>query len=102
VCELDVGLVARAVLRVAAEKAERDPGRDEPGDDDAEQKQRRKLEPERAQHAPVASLCLYGGVPSGGDLVAHAPNGDDRRGLAELAPQLAHVDVDGAGVAGEG
>ena len=36
------------------------------------------------------------------DLVADAPHGDDRRGVPELATDLAHVDVDGARVAGEG
>ena len=35
------------------------------------------------------------------DLVADAPHGDDRRCIAELAPDLAHVDVDGARVPGE-
>src|ERR1700751_2926462 len=34
-------------------------------------------------------------------LVAHPPHGDDRCRIAELPPQLAHVDVDGAGIAGE-
>src|SRR5581483_6622819 len=41
-------------------------------------------------------------VPRGGDLVADAPHRDDRRCVAELAPELAHVHVDGARVAGEG
>src|SRR5690606_22124724 len=40
--------------------------------------------------------------PLGGDLVARAPDGLDRAGVAQLAPQLAHVDVDRAGVAEEG
>ena len=35
------------------------------------------------------------------DLVADAPDRDDRRRVAELAPQLAHVDVDRARVARE-
>src|SRR5262249_36850834 len=36
------------------------------------------------------------------DLVADAPDRDDRRGVAQLAPQLADVDVDRPRVAGEG
>ena len=35
------------------------------------------------------------------NLVADAPDGDDRAGVAELSPELADVDVDGTGVAGE-
>src|SRR5437763_4533154 len=42
-----------------------------------------------------------GAVPRRRDLVADPPDGDDRRRLAELAPELAHVDVDGARVARE-
>src|SRR5438094_3994405 len=41
-------------------------------------------------------------VPRRPDLVADAPHGHDRRGLAELAAQLPHVDVHGTRVAGEG
>src|SRR2546423_6694117 len=41
-------------------------------------------------------------VPRGADLVADSPHGHDRRGLAELAAQLPHVDVHGAGVARKG
>src|SRR4051812_34863530 len=37
----------------------------------------------------------------GADLVADAPHGDDRRGVAELAAQLTDVDVDRPRVAGE-
>src|ERR1700704_865709 len=37
-----------------------------------------------------------------GDLVTHAPNGDDGRGVLELAAQLAHVHIDRARIAGEG
>src|SRR5437762_5057144 len=40
-------------------------------------------------------------IPCGCDLVPHAPHGDDRRGVPELAPDLPDVDVDGPGVAGE-
>src|SRR2546423_9939511 len=40
-------------------------------------------------------------VPRGADLVANAPHGHDRRGLAELAAQLPHVDVHRARVTGE-
>src|SRR5438270_6407777 len=43
-----------------------------------------------------------GPVPGGRDLVADPPDGHDRGRLTELAPELAHVDVDGARVAGEG
>src|SRR5215212_2231312 len=46
---------------------------------------------------------LRGGrrVARGADLVADAPDGDDRRRILELAPELPHVDVDRARVAGE-
>ena len=47
----------------------------------------------------AASFC---GVARRRDLVADAPDGDDRRRVAELAAQLADVDVDRARVAGEG
>src|SRR5207302_697643 len=39
--------------------------------------------------------------PRGSDLVADAPDRDDRRGLSELPPELADVHVHRAGVAGE-
>ena len=42
------------------------------------------------------------GLRLGGDLVADAPDRHDRAGVAELAPQLANVDVDGPRVAREG
>src|SRR5579884_1452690 len=38
---------------------------------------------------------------SRGGLVPDSPNGDDRRRVAELPPQLADVDIDGPGIAGE-
>ena len=38
----------------------------------------------------------------GGHLVADPPDGDDRRRVAELAPNLPNVDVDGPRIAGEG
>src|SRR5262245_27814156 len=41
-------------------------------------------------------------LPGGRDLVAHAPDRDDRRRVPELAAQLADVNVHRAGVAGEG
>src|SRR3954471_6163531 len=47
------------------------------------------------------SDLLGGGGGRGAGLVADPPHGDDRRRVAELPPQLAHVDVDGAGVARE-
>src|SRR5437660_6656141 len=43
-----------------------------------------------------------GPVPGGRDLVADPPDGHDRRRLTELPSELAHVDVDGARIAGEG
>src|SRR5438093_2553343 len=49
----------------------------------------------------VSLLRRRSGVSRRRDLVADAPHGDDRRGIAELSPQLAHVHVDGARVAGE-
>src|SRR5438552_3448771 len=47
-------------------------------------------------------LGALDGVPGRRDLVADAPDGHDRRRVAELAPQLAHVHVDRPRVAGEG
>src|SRR5947208_13586734 len=41
------------------------------------------------------------GVACGPDLVADAPHGHDRRRVAELAAQLADMDVHGARVAGQ-
>src|SRR5262245_7525264 len=41
-------------------------------------------------------------VLGGRDLVAHAPDRDDRRRVAELSPHLPNVDVDRPSVAGEG
>src|SRR4029078_7732901 len=41
-------------------------------------------------------------IPRRSDLVAHSPDRHDRRGVAELAAELANVDVDRAGVSGEG
>src|ERR671914_1664792 len=41
-------------------------------------------------------------VPGGSDLVAHAPHGHDRRGVAQLAAQLPDVHVHRPRVAGEG
>src|SRR5512133_172127 len=41
------------------------------------------------------------GIPRGCDLVADAPHGDDRRGVAELAANLPDMHVDGPRVAGE-
>src|SRR5438128_261512 len=46
-------------------------------------------------------VLLVPRFPRGSYLVADSPHGHDRRGVAELAAQLPHVDVDGAGVAGE-
>src|SRR5262249_50093087 len=46
-------------------------------------------------------LGVDGRVAGRSDLVADPPHGDDRRGVPELAAQLADVHVDGARVAGE-
>src|ERR1044071_362070 len=51
--------------------------------------------------AASARLGAHGRVPRGSDLVPDPPDRDDRGGLAELAAELAHVDVDRARVAGE-
>ena len=50
----------------------------------------------------MAATPLARGVLRRRDLVPDAPDGHDRRGVAELAAELADVDVDGARVAGEG
>src|SRR5437868_8038467 len=47
------------------------------------------------------SALRLGGFARRAHLVAHAPHGDDRRRVAELAAELAHVYVDRARVAGE-
>src|SRR5581483_9217803 len=56
----------------------------------------------------IAPTCCSGGcgvllsVARGRDLVPDAPDGDDGRGVAELATELADVDVHRPRVAGEG
>src|SRR6185437_16999960 len=99
--DLVVGLAARLALRVRAEQPQRDRGRDEARDYDAEEEKGRKLEAQRPQHRGPCRLGADRRVPRGRDLVADPPDGDDRRGVAELAAELAHVDVDRARVAGE-
>src|SRR5215217_1952356 len=47
---------------------------------------------------PLRGCCR---LPLLRDLVADAPHGDDRRRVAELAAELAHMDVHGARVARE-
>src|SRR5207253_11076825 len=76
--------------------------RDEASHDDAEQEERRKLEAQRPQHRGLVRLGADRRVPRGRDLVADPPDGDDRRGVAQLAAELADVHVDRARVAGEG
>src|SRR6266542_3171178 len=49
----------------------------------------------------LPELSARGRLASGRHLVADAPDGDDWRGFAELAAQLANVHVDRARVAGE-
>src|SRR5919201_278276 len=53
------------------------------------------------RNTALSSLSVHR-VPRGRNLVADTPDGDDRRSIPELAPQLPDVDVDGARVAGEG
>src|SRR5919201_195879 len=53
------------------------------------------------RNTALSSLSVHR-VPRGRNLVADTPDGDDRRSIPELAPQLADVHVDGARVAGEG
>src|SRR5690349_21646718 len=60
---------------------------------------RTRSEPKRM---PLVLRRIFLRVLRRRDLVADAPDGDDRRRVAELSPQLADVDVDGARVAGEG
>src|SRR5439155_7762386 len=55
----------------------------------------------RARRELVMSRPSRAAVSRRRDLVADPPDGDDRRCLAELAPELAHMDVHGPGVAGE-
>ena len=114
--ELLVGRVAR----VALEQLDGDRGRDHADDHDSEQEQGRQAEAQRAGHRPkgyaarqiTASPRRAGDEPRarhaatplrrrcrraiGGDLVADPPHRDDRRRVAELAPDLPDVDVDSA------
>src|SRR5262245_12740495 len=53
------------------------------------------------EHFALKARGCGGGVPLGRDLVADAPDRHDRRGVAELAPDLTHVDVHGSRVTGE-
>src|SRR5215470_7032075 len=62
---------------------------------------KRAVSRKRSDRNTAASLRRGRRAPFGPDLVADPPDGDDRRRVAELAPQLPHVDVDRAGVAGE-
>src|SRR5205823_3526921 len=98
---LEVGSGPRE--RVAVEEPEGDRRRDDPGEDDAGEEERGKPEAERAEHGSgAACAAAAAAVPRGRDLVADPPDGHDRRGLAELAAELADVHVDGPRVAGEG
>ena len=97
--------VTRLVVREVPEEPERDrasrrgPRATMPARKSAGSRKRsdREHAPGVPRRAPV--LCASS---RGRDLVADAPDGDDRRGVAELAAQLAHVHVDRARVAGEG
>src|SRR5436305_4568401 len=62
---------------------------------------RTRSEENIAPYRASGGRVILVGVPGGRDLVADAPDRDDRRRVAELAPQLAHVDVHRARVAGE-
>src|SRR6266576_4377881 len=58
-------------------------------------------QPRNSPASPAGALGLDR-IPRRPDLVADAPHGHDRRRLAELPPQLAHVDVHGSRIPGEG
>src|SRR4051794_16139307 len=66
----------------------------------------RKTSGSRTRSEPNRITALFLRVPlrvlRRRDLVTDTPHGDDRRGVAELPPQLADMDVDGAGVARKG
>src|SRR5919197_1707405 len=96
---LAVQLRPRPRERVVVEQPERDRRRDEAGEDDAGEEERGKPEAQRAQHGLSG---IWSAVSRWRHLVADAPDGDDRRGVAELPAELADVDVDGARIAGEG
>src|SRR3954471_13801633 len=95
--ELRQQLLARVVL----EQGEGNCRGDHPAHDDADQEEGRQPEAQRSVHGGYTVLLGADRVPSGPDLVAHAPHGHDGRRLAELAAQLPHVDVHGARVPGE-
>ena len=94
-------LVDRLRAGVVLEEPDRDQRRDEPGEHDAEQEERRQPEAQRPEHGEPYALRRLGGSRAGLDLVADAPDRHDRRRVAELAAQLAHVHVDRARVARE-
>src|SRR5919197_4123237 len=56
----------------------------------------------RRERSTALGAARAPAVPCGRDLVADPPDGHDRRRLAELAAELAHVHVDGPRVAREG
>src|SRR4051794_36723018 len=57
----------------------------------------------RERNTPASTVLPAGsGLARRRDLVADAPDGDDRRRVAELAAKLAHVHVHGARVARKG
>src|SRR4051812_32705752 len=55
----------------------------------------------RSERNTFASSLGVHRIPRRSDLVAHAPDGHDRRRVPELAPELADVDVDGSRIPGE-
>src|SRR4249919_2643375 len=62
----------------------------------------RKSAGRRKRSERTMPLACRRRIPRGRDLVADAPYGHDRGGFAELAPELANVDVDRARITGEG
>ena len=94
-------LVDRARAGVALEEADRDERRDKAGKNDAEQEQRREPEPKRPEHGSSLRAQALAGLARRAHFVPDAPHRHDRRCVAELAAELAHVHVDGARIARE-
>ena len=90
-------LSKRLVACELAEELDGDRGRHEPGQQDPHEEEERQPDPEGREQ-----LLHNRRLARRGDLVAHAPNRDDRRGILELAAQLAYVHVDRARIAGKG
>ena len=86
-----LGLAAKLGERpragVLLEEPNRDGRRHERRHQHAEEEDRRKPKAQRAQHCvPSRTSGRAGGLGLRGDLVAHAPDGDDRARVPELAP----------------